>query len=304
MDIVPSNTIPNSSALHSVLIQCSSKSAATMDDVNYNTDRILQWMERAVTGYPGIDLVVFPECCFQGMHVTEYAKVALTMDSEPVRRVREKCKELQVWGVFNPWIKPDDGHFVENTAILVNDEGEIVSTYVKINPWLPYEPTHPGNSVSVVDGPKGTKIALMICADAKYQEIWRECRLQGANLVVHVSHWPAPTQDRHKLANQAGAFFNCLPVLACNGVGMDEGFIYCGNSVVVDASGTVLREAPVGIEWMLESVINPAAMVAAAEAGNASNTMWEFTHRGASCPDMNGVGLDASCYSAYLAALR
>ena len=162
MTTKPGNTAQTPGTLHSILVQFAPKSAATMEDVNYNTDLILQWMDRAVTGYPGIDLVVFPECCFQGMHYTEYPKGALPWNSEPLRRVCAKCRELQVWGVFNPWIKPDDGRFIENTAILVNDEGEIVSTYVKMNPWVPYEPTVPGRGVSVVDGPKGAKIALMI----------------------------------------------------------------------------------------------------------------------------------------------
>lgn len=290
--------------LHAILCQIAPKSAATMADVDYNTDKLCEWMERAVTGFPGIDLVVFPECCFQGMHYTEYPKVALTWDSEPIRRVCEKCKELQIWGVFNPWIKPEDGRFIENTAILVNDEGEIVSKYVKMNPWTPYEPTYPGRGVSVADGPKGSKIALMICADGKYQEIWRECRLKGANLVVHVSHWMAPNQDRHKLCNQAGAFFNCIPVLAVNSVGTDEAYVYAGGSLVVDAVGNVMKEAPLGIEWMLSAAINPAAMVEAQDSSITSNPTWEFDHRGACCPDMNGIGLDASDYTAYMTRLN
>jgi len=272
--------------------------------VDYNVDRMIQWMERAVTGYPGIDLVVFPECCFQGMHPTKYLTLGLKWDSEPILRICAACKRLGIWGVFNPWIKPDDGRFLENVGILVNDEGEIVLKYTKMHPWTPFEPTYPGSGVPVADGPKGSKIAIVICADGRYQEVWREARLNGANLIVHISNCPAPYENAQRASNTSGARFSAVHVLACSSVGMDESFIYCGNSVVVDASGTVLKEAPVGIEWMLESVINPAAMVAAAEAGNTSNTLWEFTHRGASCPDMNGVGLDASYYTAYLAALR
>ena len=105
--------------LSAVLVQFAPKSAKTMEDVDYNTDRILEFMDRAVTGFPGIDMIVFPECCFQGMCPNLWIKVALKMDSEPIRRVRAKCKELGVWGVFDPWIKPDGGGFIENTAIIV-----------------------------------------------------------------------------------------------------------------------------------------------------------------------------------------
>ena len=84
--------------LHSIICQVATRSATCMEDVDYNADRMVQWMERAVTGYPGIDLVVFPECCFQGMHSTEYLKLGLTWDSEPIRKVCEACKRLGAYG--------------------------------------------------------------------------------------------------------------------------------------------------------------------------------------------------------------
>lgn len=300
MITIPANTSPNPGVLHAILCQISHRPARTMADVDHNTDRILEWMDRAASGYPGIDMVIFPECSFQGgPTAADWIDTALTLDSDPIRRVCEKCRELEIWGVFNPWIKPDDGRFIENTAILVNDRGEIVHTYVKMNPWIPYEPTAPGHHCGVVDGPKGTRIALMICADSKYQELWREARLQGANLVIHISNWPAPYEHWHKLSNQAGAFFNELTVLAVNSVGMDDSYVLCGNSMVVDTNGKIVAEAPVGHEWLLEAVVNPGAAAAGVVGKITSNLVWEATHRGASCPDNNGVGLGLDDYTAY-----
>jgi amidase/formamidase len=151
----------------------------------------------------------------------------------------------------------------------------------------------------VVDGPKGTRIALMICADSKYQELWREARLQGANLVIHISNWPAPYEHWHKLSNQAGAFFNELTVLAVNSVGTDDSYVFCGNSMVVDTNGKLVAEAPVGHEWLLEAVINPGAAAAGVASKITSNLVWEAVNRGASCPDNDGVGLGLDDYTAY-----
>ena len=66
MITIPANTSPNPAPLRAILCQIATRPARTMADVDYNTDLILEWMERAASGYPGLDLVVFPECSFQG----------------------------------------------------------------------------------------------------------------------------------------------------------------------------------------------------------------------------------------------
>ncbi len=285
--------------LSAVLVQFAPKSAKTMEDVDYNTDRILEFMDRAVTGFPGIDMIVFPECCFQGMCPNLWIKVALKMDSEPIRRVQAKCRELGVWGVFDPWIKPENGGFIENTAIIINDEGEIVHRYVKMNPWLPWEPTAPGHSCGVCQGPKGSRLAVIICADSNYQEIWREAVHNGANVILHVSHWMGPYEEYWKLSNRAGAYFNNVHVLAVNSVGMDEAFVYCGDSMIVDTNGNIIAEAPVGIEWMLRADISPLAADATGIQACGVNRVWESSHRGASCPGQGGQGLGYEDYTVY-----
>ena len=285
--------------LSAVLVQFAPKSATCMEDVDYNTDRILEFMDRAVTGFPGIDMIIFPECCFPGMCPNLWIKVALKMDSEPIRRVRAKCKELGVWGVFDPWVKPDDGRFIENTAIIIDDEGEIVHKYVKMCPWLPWEPTVPGRECGVCQGPKGAKPAVIICADSNYQEIWREAVHNGANVIIHVSHWMGPYEAAWKLSNQAGAFFNNVHVLAANSVGMDEAFVYCGNSMVVNPNGVILAEAPLTGEWMLRADISPLAATATTIQAVGTNRVWDSAHRGASCPDLDGFGLGYEDYTVY-----
>ena len=74
-------------------------------------------MERACTGFPGIDMIIFPECCFQGMAPNNWVKVALTWDSEPIKRVQAKCKELEIWGCFDPWILNKERKGIENTCL-------------------------------------------------------------------------------------------------------------------------------------------------------------------------------------------
>ena len=147
---------------------------------------------------PGVDLFVSQECGLQGYHPTKWVDVLVDIDGPEIKRLRDKCKELQVWGIFNPMLK-NGTKAPANTAIMINDKGDIVHKYVKMNPFIPAELTYPGWECPVTPGPKGSRIATIICADGDYPEIWREAAFNGANIIVRVSHYMAPWDKHGKL---------------------------------------------------------------------------------------------------------
>ncbi|MDR1604462.1 MAG: hypothetical protein LBS10_06690 [Gracilibacteraceae bacterium] len=280
-----------------VMAQIFPGSAANMQQVKENTDQVLEWMDKAAAGFPGFDLFLCPECCFQGYAPGFWPTVGMKLDGPEMKRVQAKCRELSVWGVFNPWIKPDDGKFIQNTAVIVNDLGEIVHSYVKMNPWLPGEPTYPGWHCNVVPGPKGSRLATIICADGDYPEIWREAACNGANVIVRVSHYMAPYDQAWEITNKAGAYCNGVYVVACNSAGVDETYTYFGDSMALNPDGTIFARAPKGIPWLLKADLYPGIIDAMQRNEGSQNYLWQFKHRGAAAPDFNGVGEDLSKYT-------
>lgn len=282
-----------------VVAQFHPEDAGTLEEVDQNIDQIIEFMDRAVAGFPGVDLIVTPEAAVQGMHATEWRNMLLDMDSPQIKRLCDKCKELDVWGIFNPWIRPSDGRYCDNVGIMVNNLGEVVLEYAKMNPWTPLETTNAGNECPVVEGPKGSRIGIIICADGDYPEIWREAAVNGANVIVRISHYMSPWEQAMEITNKAGAYCNQSYVVSCSAVGLDDMYSYFGRSAIYNPDGTTIIEAPAGVPAIIKADLYPGIIDHMRKYAVHSNPIYTYRNRGASCPDYNGHGVSEMTYNAY-----
>jgi predicted amidohydrolase len=284
--------------LTAVLLQLHiKKEAMTMEEVNENIDYVFENIDRASRGMPGFDLVITPEIVLHGVSENS-VKLGLTRDSPEVKRLQDKCRQLKIWGVFGAMMNMEDGSFCGNCAITINSDGEIVNIYQKTNPWIPYEMDTPGDEIQVFDGPKGSRMATIVCSDGDYQDTWREAGAKGANVIVRISDYMNPGQTAWDITNRAGAYFNRAYVLAVNTAGFDSEFCLFGKSMVVNPDGLVITQAPEGINYMLKADIYPGLCDYYKKNSYGGDMIWGGKHRGASCPDCAAEGgKDRSMYT-------
>lgn len=284
-------------ALSVVVAQTQPIVAETAADVGRNADMLCEWMDRAAYGFPGFDLFVTGESCLQGFGAN-HLDLLIPLDGSEIGKLRDKCRELNVYGVFNPFLDEVDGKKACNTAIIIDNRGNVIHKYVKMNSWTPAEAMYPGWSCPTTEGPKGSKIATIICADGDYPEVWREAASGGANIIVRIAHYMSPWENAWEITNKAGAYFNQIYVVACNTVGLETYSLF-GRSMILNPDGTVITEASMGTPWLIKADLYPQIIDHMRKETVTSNYMWSYRHRCATNPNFPGVGDGLGKYTAY-----
>jgi beta-ureidopropionase len=127
-------------------------------------------------GQRGVDIACLPE---------EFAgNKAEPIPGPTTRAIGELAKKHKMWVVCP--ICEQAGNEKYNTAVLLNREGEVTGQYRKMFVFWGEGVQASRAGVKVFDTDFG-RVALLICFDANYDELWQEAGRQGAEMVL----WPS-----------------------------------------------------------------------------------------------------------------
>lgn len=190
--------------------------------------------------FPWVRMVVFSELCPFGPS----PKHAQPMPGPAEGAFCEMAARYGIWLIPGSMFE-QDGEQVYNTTPVINPEGQVVTRYRKMFPFLPYEEgIAAGTGFAVFDVPEVGRFGVSICYDMWFPETTRMLASLGAEVILHPTMTDTIDRDIELSIARTSAAVNQCYFIDINGLG-DGG---TGRSIVIGPSGDVLHEAGVGPE--------------------------------------------------------
>jgi formamidase len=252
----------------------------TRADVTKQAAKIVGMVAKARRSMPGLDLVVFPEYALHGLSMDTRTEILCTMDGPEVASFRKACRTNAIWGCFSIMEENPNGN-PYNVGMIIDAEGEVRLYYRKLHPWVPVEPWEPGDlGIPVCDGPKGSKLGLIICHDGMFPEMARECAYRGAEIMIRTAGYTAPIRHAWKITNQANAFHNLMVTASVCMCGSDGTFDSMGEAMICNFDGTVMAEGGSRPDEIVTAEVRPDLVREARKQWGVENNIYQLGHRG------------------------
>jgi len=172
-----------------------------------------------------------------------------------ISKYQELAKQYGLWLSLGGFHQKADSERIYNTHVIIDDKGEIVSTYAKIHLFdvhIPNGPilteskaVKPGADVVTCDTPFG-RFGLTICYDLRFPELYSTLVKKGCHIILIPSAFTKLTGEAHwHILMRARAIETQCYIVAAAQTGIHsptrESF---GHSVVIDPWGKLLADIP------------------------------------------------------------
>jgi predicted amidohydrolase len=231
-------------------------------DLDANVERTIEQLRTCVQ--KGAQVAVFPECSLSGYFPDFIPKLSEEQIESSIQKTARACKELKIAAIVGSPVR--EGKKLYNSAIVINEKGEVLERYHKIQ--LAENWPIGGDHMSVFRI-AGVPCSIIICHDERYPELVRLPVLAGARVVFYLSHESGILFEKkigpYRAQIQARAVENTVFVVQANAPANEDATGSHGQSRLITPDGNILQEASIFKEEILFAELN----LSYATAGNA-----------------------------------
>lgn len=201
-----------------------------------NVEGMRHRLDILMARFPWTQMVLFSELAQHGpLH-----RFAQPYDNQAIKQFCDDARRHKVWLIPGSFFEKATDGKVYNTSVVINPQGDIVTSYRKMFPFRPYEvDVEAGSEFCVFDVPDVGCFGLSICYDIWFPETTRQLTSMGAEVLLHPVLTGTTDRDPElAIARATAAQFQCY-VIDVNGLGAGG----VGRSCVVDPSANVMYQA-------------------------------------------------------------
>ncbi|XP_019151132.1 PREDICTED: nitrilase-like protein 2 [Ipomoea nil] len=206
----------------------------------------------------GAKLLCFPEnFSYVGAKQGDSLKIAEPLDGPILRGYCSLARESSIWLSLGGFQEKGcgDAH-LRNTHVLIDDAGNIRSTYSKMHLFDVDVPggavykessfTEPGKDIAVVDSPFG-RIGLTVCYDLRFPDLYQHLRFHhdAQVLLIPAAFTTATGQAHWEVLLRARAIeTQCYVIAAAQAGKHSEKRESYGDTLIIDPWGTIVGRLP------------------------------------------------------------
>jgi predicted amidohydrolase len=224
----------------SIVRICSAQIAGIWEDPEKTLKKAGVFIRHAAAS--GAALICFPEQFATGWD-PESDKNLEDLNGLIVSSLRTyaRTNKIAVIGSFRKQGSP----LPENTAVVIDNEGRILTTYSKMHLFSPgneQKGFSPGSELGIFTlGP--LRCGMAICYDLRFPDLFRIYAQKGVQVVFVPAAWPQKRINHWELFITARAAENQMYVAGVNTTGITPVDTYSGSSMTADPHGTIISRA-------------------------------------------------------------
>lgn len=220
------------------IVQEDSKFGDKADNLNTSSSLI------ARAAMEGAHLVLFPELFLTGYSLKKgLRELAEEISGPSIARLANLAETNRIHICMGFAERDSQSASIFNSLVCLSEKGKILAVYRKVHLFDAEKNFFtPGNEIVIAETAIGP-LGFSICYDLEFPEWSRLYALQGAHLLLVANANMYPWCAYQEVYAKARAMENQMFLAMANRVGISDDFRFCGESLIIDPTGNVLKKA-------------------------------------------------------------